>query len=50
MSEHEREMFQVMIEKAQAIAQGRRFSATCRAVARDMAQRMERCLTRASEG
>ena len=40
MTEREREMFQVMVEKLQAIAQNPRFSADCRAAARIMAERM----------
>jgi len=38
MTSKEREMFQVMIEKNQAIAQSPRFSEACRAVARETAQ------------
>jgi len=40
MTEHEREMFQVMIEKLRAIAQNSRFTVDCRAAARVMADQM----------
>ena len=40
MTEHEREIFQVMVEKLQAIAQNPRFTEACRAAARVMAERM----------
>ncbi len=38
MTSKEREIFQVMIEKARAIAQSPRFSKECRTVARETAQ------------
>lgn len=41
MTEHEREIFQVMIEKLQAIAQNPRFTEACRAAARAMVDGME---------
>jgi len=40
MTEHEREIFRVIVEKLQAIAQNPRFTEECRAAARMLADRM----------
>lgn len=40
MTEHEREIFRMMVEKLQAMAQNPRFTEDCRAAARVLAERM----------
>ncbi|GAH35537.1 unnamed protein product [marine sediment metagenome] len=44
MTEHEREIFQVMVEKLLAIGQNPRFTNAARRVALRAAQQMEDCL------